>query len=72
MGDGIKIDINFICLTCNPYKRCMLLNHMCVHICRKTINNRHNQAVMTKLIKEVKGLNPSMDAADIRSELNEV
>ena len=35
---------------------------------RKTINSRSNQALMSKLIKEVQGLNPSMDAADIRSK----
>lgn len=35
----------------------------------KTINSRPNQAVMNRLVKEVKGLNPSMDAADIRSKL---
>lgn len=37
-------------------------------MCRKTFNSTQNQVVLTKLIKEVKGLNPSMEGADIRSE----
>ena len=32
-----------------------------------SIKSAHNEAVMSKLLKEVKGLNPSFDGADIHS-----
>lgn len=33
---------------------------------RKTIKSEENKAVITRLVKEVRALNPSFDAADIR------
>ena len=34
-----------------------------------SIKSAHNEAVMRKLLKEVKGLNPSFNGADIRGKL---
>ena len=38
---------------------------------RKTIKSAENVAIVSKLIKEVKGLNSKFDAADIRGMLND-
>ena len=35
-------------------------------VCRKTFKSIENQALLSKLLSEVKGLNPSFDAAEIR------
>ena len=37
-----------------------------LYTCSKTIKHSQNQAVIGKLIKEVKSLNQSFDVADIR------
>ena len=38
---------------------------------RKNINSAENRAVVQKLVKEVRGLNPSYDAADIRGKMQQ-
>ena len=37
-------------------------------IIRESINSNQNKATMDRLIKEVKGLNPSFNASDIRGK----
>lgn len=45
-----------------------LRNYNYVAIRSKGIKSDENKAVVVRLVKEVKGLNPSFDAADIRGE----
>ena len=42
--------------------------HICCKLCSVTFRDPVNQAVTSRLVKEVHGLNPTFDAADIRSE----
>ena len=43
--------------------------HSCCYLCSITYRDPANQAVSCCLVKEVHGLNPTFDAADIRSKL---
>lgn len=37
--------------------------------CSKSFNSKENTAVVTKLVREIKGLNPTFDAGQIRGIL---
>ena len=43
-------------------------NHYLVHLNSASIKSSENQAVIRILLKEVKGLNPSFEAHDIRGK----
>ncbi len=42
---------------------------VCFVMYRASIKSDENQSIMTRLVKEVRGLNPTFDAADIRGKL---